>query len=138
MICWLTHVQREAWRICCDAPEALSGFNVSLRFLYDAGFSSNSGCRVYLEQADSLEAVKKRVNEKSSETLAADVAKQETQRLNELIRQLGFFNKVRNQSCKKLIANQGREIPRGWIVRRGRRVGANGKTRARGIGGKDL
>ena len=94
MITFVTHVQREAWRICLDAPDELAGFSLSLRYIYDAGFSSNSGCRVFLEQAESLEAIRKKVNEKSSETLAADVAKQETMRVNEIIRQLGFFNKV--------------------------------------------
>jgi len=77
-----------------DAPDELSGFSLSLKFLFNPGFTSDTGCRIYFEQADSLQAVKKRVNEKSSETLTSEIAKLETQRLNTLVQQLGFFNKV--------------------------------------------
>jgi hypothetical protein len=84
------------WRLILDSPCDLAGFNVNLKYVFNAGFSNDSGCRVFLEKADSLDAIRRRIQEKSSETLAAEIARQETTRLNELIKDLGFFNTVGN------------------------------------------
>ena len=93
-VCLLTWIQREIWRLILDTPEALSGFTITLKFLYSAGFSGDTGTRIFWEKCESTAAVEKRIHEKSSETLVMDIVAQEMTRVNCFIEKLGFLNPV--------------------------------------------
>lgn len=72
-VCLLTWVQRELWKLLTNVPEELGGFCLTLKYLFNAGFTADSGTRVFWERCDSTAAVEKRFHEKSSETLLMDV-----------------------------------------------------------------
>jgi hypothetical protein len=77
-----------------ETPEPLSGFTLTLKYVYNAGYSADSGTRVFFESCDSNAAVKKRIQEKSSETLVMGIVGQELTRIDNFINSLGFLNTV--------------------------------------------
>ena len=92
----MTWTQRELWKLLLEIPESLAGFTLTIKYLYSAGFSGDSGARVFWEKCDSTAAVEKKIHEKSSETLVMDIVAQEMTRVNEFIQKLGFLNPVRH------------------------------------------
>ena len=94
-VCLLTWAQRELFRLVLDAPSVLAGFSLVVKHVYNAGYSGDSGTRICLELGDSTESIRRRIQEKSSETMVLDIVAQEMGRVNNFCKKLGFLNTVK-------------------------------------------
>ena len=90
----MTWVQREMHRLILDIPEVLEGFTLSVKYVFNAGFSGDSGTRIFWERSDSQAAVRRKIQEKSSETIVMDVVAQELSRVDNFCTKLGFKTTV--------------------------------------------
>lgn len=90
----MTWAQHELWTLCIDAPREINGFILHVRHLWSPGFTQETGTRIHLETAGSLDEIRRLIQEKSSENTIVQIVEQEKARVDNFAEKLGFIAKV--------------------------------------------